>query len=222
MSAVAKHGVHFRIRRVFTQKSLSILKSLSGRFGYFLFFLLGEGEGGVRGPGGGWGSVSYWNPRRGVSRRGKGRRAGRVSAANWGIAGGGGANIFFFRGLNVHQEAEVAKIGDLSQLVLLVLSWIAVRIQKSTPTGESAIFWFVGRTRRGSYSAKGRVSAFSAPSKRLQKSPPLLRTLLRTSVSIKPLTRRLLRTLLRSTSFKEPSKNPSKKRAVAWPPWCAP
>ena len=52
--------------------------------------------------------------------------------------------------------------------------------------------------------------------------PPLLRTLLRTSVSIETLTRRLLRTLLRSTSFEEPSKNPSKKRAVAWPPWCAP
>ena len=64
------------------------------------------------------------------------------------------------------------------------------------------------------------------PSKRLlsafHNTRPLLRTLQRTSVSIETLTRRLLRTLLRSTSFKEPSKNPSKKRGVAWPPWCAP
>ena len=57
------------------------------------------------------------------------------------------------------------------------------------------------------------------PSKRLLSpfydTPPLLRTLLRTSVSIEALTRRLLRTLLRSTSLKLPSKNPSKKRVVA-------
>ena len=56
------------------------------------------------------------------------------------------------------------------------------------------------------------LNAFYAPSK---PPPPLLRTLLKTSVSIETLTRRLLRTLLRSTSFKEPFKNPSKKRAVA-------
>ena len=43
-------------------------------------------------------------------------------------------------------------------------------------------------------------------------TPPLLRTLLRTSVSIEALTRRLLRTLQRRTSFKEQSKNPSKSR----------
>ena len=35
------------------------------------------------------------NPRRaGVSRRGRGRGAGRVSAPNWGFLGGGGPNIF--------------------------------------------------------------------------------------------------------------------------------
>ena len=66
----------------------------------FFFFLLGEGEGGVRGagkggvrflikfPGGGGGG--------GFSRRGRGRGAGKVSAAKWGIGrGGGGLNIFF-------------------------------------------------------------------------------------------------------------------------------
>ena len=57
------------------------------------------------------------------------------------------------------------------------------------------------------------LSTFSAPSM----TTPLLRTLLRTSVPIQTLTRRLPRTLLNlsSTSFKEPSKNPSKKRVVA-------
>ena len=33
--------------------------------------------------------------------------------------------------------------------------------------------------------------------------------------------RRLLTTLLKALAFKEPAKNPSKKRVVAWP-WCAP
>ena len=69
---------------------------LGGRVGYFLFFfLLGKGEGGVRGarrggihfllkiPGGG-----------GFSRRGRG--AGRVSAANLGNLEGGGGQFFFF------------------------------------------------------------------------------------------------------------------------------
>ena len=35
-------------------------------------------------------------PRRGVSRRERGRGVGRVSAENWGIRGGGGLNIFFW------------------------------------------------------------------------------------------------------------------------------
>ena len=47
----------------------------------FCFFLLGEGEGGVRGAGGG-GTVFIENHRGGP---GRGRGAGRVSAANWGI-----------------------------------------------------------------------------------------------------------------------------------------
>ena len=53
----------------------------------------------------------------------------------------------------------------------------------------------LGCTRRGLYSAKGRVSAFEAPS--IKRS--LLRTLLRTLVPTEILTRCLLRTLLRST-----------------------
>ena len=47
-------------------------------------------------PGGGRGSVFLLkNARRGVSRRGRGRWAGRVSVANWRIGGGGGAKYFF-------------------------------------------------------------------------------------------------------------------------------
>ena len=59
---------------------------------FYILFLLGEGEGGVRRAG--MGGVSILNlkiPRRGASRRGRGRGAGRVSAANW----VGGGHIFF-------------------------------------------------------------------------------------------------------------------------------
>ena len=60
----------------------------------FYSFLVGEGEGGVRGAGGG-GRFFIENPRRGgFPERGG---AGRVSAANWVFLGGRGAN-FFFRG----------------------------------------------------------------------------------------------------------------------------
>ena len=52
------------------------------------FFLVGEGEGGVRGFGGGEGRFCIENPRRGGVTGGGG--AGRVSAANWGSFGGGG------------------------------------------------------------------------------------------------------------------------------------
>ena len=72
----------------------------------FYFFLLGEGEGGVRGArsgGRGGGRFSIENPRRGSLQDGRGRGAGRVSAANWGIFGGGGLSIFF-GGRNVNQE----------------------------------------------------------------------------------------------------------------------
>ena len=55
-----------------------------------IFFLLGEGEGGVRGAGRGGDRFFIENPRTwGVLGGGRGRRAGRVSAANWGIFGGG-------------------------------------------------------------------------------------------------------------------------------------
>ena len=64
--------------------------SLGGRFGYFLF-PLGEGEGGVEAPEGGGGSVFLLkSPGRGGLQEGRGRGAGRVSAANWGIFWGGG------------------------------------------------------------------------------------------------------------------------------------
>ena len=43
--------------------------------------------------------------RGGFSRRGRGRGAGRVSATNWGI-GGGGAKYFLLGGRNVHQEID--------------------------------------------------------------------------------------------------------------------
>ena len=62
---------------------------------FVIFFLLGEGEGGVRGARGGGGSIFIENPTRGGGFR-RGRGAGRVSAANWGIWGGGPK--YFFSG----------------------------------------------------------------------------------------------------------------------------
>ena len=76
---------------------LWIFKVLGGRFGYFLFFLLGEGEGGAHeAPGGGATGFSLKITEGGRgSRKGRGRVARRVSAANWGIFGGVGGNYFF-------------------------------------------------------------------------------------------------------------------------------
>ena len=60
------------------------------------FFLVGEGEGGVRGARRGRGRFLIENPRRvGGFQEGEGRGAGRVSAANWEIFLGRGAKYFF-------------------------------------------------------------------------------------------------------------------------------
>ena len=58
---------------------------------FFIFLSSGRGKGEFEAPGGGVGDWCVENPRRGgggFSRR-RGRGAGRVSAANWGIWGGG-------------------------------------------------------------------------------------------------------------------------------------
>ena len=53
--------------------------------------LLREGEGQSEAPGGGGDLFFIENPRRGGGfQDGRGRRAGRASAANWGSLGGGG------------------------------------------------------------------------------------------------------------------------------------
>ena len=78
----------------------------------FFNFFSARGRG-VRGAGGG-GDGFIENPRGGggVSRRGKGRGAGRVSAANWGIfLGGEGYFFFFFRAerstkLEIHMTSK--------------------------------------------------------------------------------------------------------------------
>ena len=63
-------------------------------------FCSGRGKGESEAPRGGGGGRVDWNSQeRGggiFSRRGRGRGAGKVSAANWGLPGGGGQNIFFF------------------------------------------------------------------------------------------------------------------------------
>ena len=78
---------------------------------FYFFFLLGEGEGGVRGAreGGGVGFLLKI-PRGGGGFPG-GEGAGRVSAVHWGIfAGGGGGLNIFFRGRNVHQVTGRTKL----------------------------------------------------------------------------------------------------------------
>ena len=70
-------------------------------FAIFYFFLSGEGKGKSEALGGGGGRLFIENPRRGGFCTEGGRGAGRVSAANWRIWGGG--LNFFFRGRNVHQ-----------------------------------------------------------------------------------------------------------------------
>ena len=97
-TSAEKCGQHEEV----TQNSTVSDARLGGRFGYFLFFLLGGG--GVRGARGAGGCRSFIeNPRRGEGLPGEGgggRRAGRVSAGN---SGGGGAK-YLFRGRNSHQE----------------------------------------------------------------------------------------------------------------------
>ena len=69
----------------------------------FKLFLLGEVKGESEAPEVGRVAVYRQSQDGGeFSRRGRGRGAGRVSATNWGM-GGGGLNIFFVRGRNVHQ-----------------------------------------------------------------------------------------------------------------------
>ena len=67
----------------------------------FFFFSSGRGKGESEAPGRG-DRLLIENPR-----RGRGRGAGRVSTANWGIWGGGALNFLFFflLGRNVQQEA---------------------------------------------------------------------------------------------------------------------
>ena len=76
---------------------------LGRRFGYFYFFLLGEGEGGVRGARRGGGCrLLIEDRRRGVSRRGGAEGPGGRLRRIGELRRGGGLNIFF-RGRNVHQ-----------------------------------------------------------------------------------------------------------------------
>ena len=80
---------------------------------FLIFFCSGRGNGESEAPGEGGGVDQFLFLKipggGGVSRRGRSRGAGRVSAANWGIFGGGGANFFFFRGRNVHQAKLILK-----------------------------------------------------------------------------------------------------------------
>ena len=55
---------------------LRTLWGLGGRLGYFLYFLLGRGEGGVRGDREGGGQCFYWKPQEGGGGLPRGERGG--------------------------------------------------------------------------------------------------------------------------------------------------
>ena len=85
---------------------------------FFIFFCSGRGEGESEAPGGAGGSVFYWKSQQGGGETGRGRGAGRVSAANWGILGAVGQNIFC--------GAEMSTKSNLRT------GYIPVRLQKSS------------------------------------------------------------------------------------------
>ena len=73
----------------------------------FFFFCSGRGKGESEAPGGGGGVIGFLLNFRGGgvgSRRGMGQGAGRVSAANWGIFGGGGGGLNIFFGAEMSTE----------------------------------------------------------------------------------------------------------------------
>ena len=70
---------------------------------FFIFSARGGGRESPRRREGGGGEVLLKIPGGGGLQDGRGRGAGRVSVANWGIFWGGEAKYFFFRGRNVHQ-----------------------------------------------------------------------------------------------------------------------
>ena len=81
-------------------------EKLGGGFGYFLFFLLGGGEGGVRGAGGGRGVIFCGKSQGGGVLPGGWGRGSEGPEGVCGEGGGGGLNIFF-RGRNSHQGMVV-------------------------------------------------------------------------------------------------------------------
>ena len=75
----------------------------------FYFFCSGRGKGESEAPGGGGDLFFIEKCQGGAFQDGRGRGAGRVSAASWGILGGrvyGGLSFFFCRGRNGHQAME--------------------------------------------------------------------------------------------------------------------
>ena len=82
----------------------SIFLPTVGASDVFYFFCSDREKGESEAPGEGLGGRFLWKiPGGGGLQEEEGLRGGRVSAANWGIFGGGGGLIFFVRGRNVHQ-----------------------------------------------------------------------------------------------------------------------
>ena len=114
---------------------------LGGRFGYFLFFLLGGGKGESEAPGGGWERFLMENPRRGVSWvGGGGGPRGRESVCGE-FCGGGGLSIFFGAEIptKIHKPFEEADNPHTT-------SRLTTRNASVTGFGGEHINFFVGLT----------------------------------------------------------------------------
>ena len=108
---IVQNAIFFRGKRRHDNNILKVKILLSRKFvvmaqapsfDILIFFLLGEGKGESKVPGGRGVSVFIENPR-----RGRGRGAGRVPAVNWAILRRRGLNICL-RGRTVLQAKEVA------------------------------------------------------------------------------------------------------------------
>ena len=97
----------------------SITSILGGRFGYFLFSLLGGGEGGVQGDREGVGRFLVENPRGGGCLPGRGEWQGGREGVCREFGGGGVLNIFL-SGRNAHQALQITS--SLSYLLHGILA----------------------------------------------------------------------------------------------------
>ena len=110
----------FRVRIVLRKirRKLPNLVDVSDIFNFFSAQGGGRGSPRRRGGGGGWFFFMKIPERGGDSRRGRGRGAGRVSGANWGIFFLGGVGLFFLGGAETSTKRRL-EVRELFSALLL-------------------------------------------------------------------------------------------------------